>query len=135
MLLVDTGIFVAVADRSEPRHAECAELFRTRDDLAVTSSVVPKTAWLIEARFGPTAEARFLTLVTSSRFAILDLRPEDYQRAIDLITTYADLGLGFVDASIVAVAERLALSTIATFNHRDFAVVRPSHRDAFELIP
>ncbi|MDP9441702.1 MAG: hypothetical protein M3P34_05925 [Actinomycetota bacterium] len=29
----------------------------------------------------------------------------DYERCVDLIEDYADLGLGFVDASIVAVAE------------------------------
>jgi predicted nucleic acid-binding protein len=39
------------------------------------------------------------------------------------------------DASIIAIAERLDLTTIATLNHRDFAVVRPAHCDGFELIP
>ena len=46
-----------------------------------------------------------------------------------------DLGLGFVDASIIAVAERFTVTTVATLNRRDFAVVRPAHRDAFELVP
>ena len=40
-----------------------------------------------------------------------------------------------VDASVVAVAERLGVSTIATINRRDFAVVRPLHVAAFELVP
>ncbi len=52
-----------------------------------------------------------------------------------LIEIYADLGLGLVDASIVAVAERLNLTEIATMNRRDFAVVRPAHCNAFELLP
>ena len=135
MLLVDTGIFVSVADRSEPRHPDCVELFRGRSDLAVTASVIPEAAWLIETRLGPAAEARFLALVTSSRFTIVDLTASDYQRSISLITTYSDLGLGFVDGSLIAVAERLELTTIATLNHRDFAVVRPAHCPAFELVP
>lgn len=135
MLLVDTGIFVSVADRNEPRHLECVELFRGRGDLAVTASVIPEAAWLIETRLGPGAEGLFLTLVTSSRFTIVDLNPDDYQRTIDLIATYADLGLGFVDASVIAMAERLGVTTIVTLNHRDFAVVRPAHCDTFELVP
>lgn len=135
MLLVDTGIFIAVADRNEPHHSECAGLFRGRRDLAVTASVIPEAAWLIESRLGPDAGALFLTLVTSSRFSIIDLTPADFPRTIDLITTYADLGLGFVDASVIAVSERLGVTTIATLNHRDFAVVRPAHCDGFELIP
>lgn len=134
MLLVDTGVFVSVADRNEPHHLECVELFRSRRDLTVCAPVIPEAAWLVETRLGPTAEARFLTLVTSDRFTV-DLTGPDYQRTIELITAYADLGLGFVDASIIAIAERFSVTTIATHNHRDFAVVRPTHCPAFELIP
>lgn len=43
--------------------------------------------------------------------------------------------LGTVDASVVAVAERLGITTIATLIHRGFAVVRPAHTTAFELLP
>jgi len=73
--------------------------------------------------------------VTSDRFDIVDLVPEDYDRCLELIKTYDNLGLGFVDSSIIAVAERLGQSTLATLNHRDFTVVRPTHRDAFDLVP
>ena len=40
MLLIDTGIFVSVADRNEPRHLDCVELFRSRRDLTVSASVI-----------------------------------------------------------------------------------------------
>lgn len=66
---------------------------------------------------------------------VVDLTRVDYLRCIELIDRYADLGLGLVDASIVAVAERLGHTMIATLNHRDFRVVRPAHCDAFELVP
>ena len=135
MILVDTGIFIAACDRNEPNHQSCVDLLRSRADLAIVASVVAETAWLIEDRLGPRAEASFLRLVTSARFDIVDLVPDDYERCLELIETYDDLGLGFVDASIIAVAERLGQSTLATLNHRDFAVVRPAHRDAFELVP
>jgi predicted nucleic acid-binding protein len=49
--------------------------------------------------------------------------------------TYADLRLGMVDASIVAVAERLGITSVFTINRRDFTVVRPRHIAAFELLP
>ncbi len=47
----------------------------------------------------------------------------------------ADLGLGTVDASIIAVAERMNITTIATMNRRDFLVVKPAHTIAFEIVP
>jgi predicted nucleic acid-binding protein len=135
VILVDTGIFIAAGDRNEPNHQSCGDLLRSRADLAIVAPVVAETAWLIEDRLGPRAEASFLRLVTSARFDVVDLVPDDYERCLELIETYDDLGLGFVDASIIAVAERLGQSTLATLNHRDFAVVRPAHRDAFELVP
>ena len=66
---------------------------------------------------------------------MIDLVAVDYRRIIELIEIYADLGLGFIDASIVAVAERLDVSRLATLNHRDCSVVRPAHVAAFELLP
>jgi len=50
-------------------------------------------------------------------------------------TTYGDLPLGTVDASVVAAAERLDITTIATIDRRHFSVVRPSHVEAFTLLP
>ena len=84
---------------------------------------------------GPSSEASFLRIVTSAEVEMIDLIADDWLRVIELIGIYSDLGLGTVDASIVAVAERLGLTTIATLNHRDFRVVRPSHTPAFELVP
>jgi predicted nucleic acid-binding protein len=49
------------------------------------------------------------------------------------MATYDALGL--VDASVVAVAERLKLHAIATTDRRDFSVVRPAHVERFTLVP
>jgi hypothetical protein len=43
--------------------------------------------------------------------------------------------LGTVDASAIALAERLGITAVATLDHRHFGTVRPSHVDAFELLP
>lgn len=135
-VLVDTGVFVSAADADEPRHHKCAQLLdEHRGELVVAAPVVPETAWLLEDRLGPSAEVRFLRLVTSGELRVVDLVLADYQRCVTLIERYADLGLGLVDASIVTVAENLGITTLATLNDRDFRVVRPRHVDAFELIP
>lgn len=65
---------------------------------------------------------------------MVDLRPEDWTRASDLVRTYADLPLGALDASVVAIAERLGATKIATLDLRHFSVVRPSHVRSFELL-
>ena len=116
MLVVDTGIFVAVADRDEPHHSVSVEALRGHRDVAVPAPVIPETAWLTEARLGPDAEVRFLTAVTGPKFQVVVPIPADYVRAVELIRRYADLGLGLVDASIIASAERLGATTIATID-------------------
>ena len=44
------------------------------------------------------------------------------------------LALGGVDSSIVAAAERLRVTTIATLDRRHFGLIRPDHVQAFELL-
>ncbi len=65
----------------------------------------------------------------------MDLTNDDWARSINLCHEYQDLRLDLMVACIIAIAERLGVTTIATMNHRDFAVVRPAHRDAFDLVP
>ena len=67
--------------------------------------------------------------------AVEEIKPADWQRVAELVDVYADLGLGGVDASLVAMAERLGVTEVATLDLRHFRVVRPRHVDAFRLLP
>lgn len=135
MIVVDTGVLYAAADEDDEDHLGCAELLNGHPGpLLVPVTVVVETAWLIERRLDAYAEARFLR-ATTSELRRVELTDEDWARAAELIERYADLGLGLVDASVVAVAERLRIGEIATLDHRDFAVVRPRHVEAFTLLP
>ena len=55
-------------------------------------------------------------------------------RAMDIDRRYADLALGLVDASIIAVAEELGVSKLATRDVRHFSAVRLQRGQAFELV-
>jgi predicted nucleic acid-binding protein len=59
----------------------------------------------------------------------------DWTRTADLMVAYADLPLGFVDASIVALAERLGVTAVLTTDRRHFGVVRPRHAERLVLVP
>ena len=48
---------------------------------------------------------------------------------------YADLSLGVVDAAVIATAERLGVTEVATLDRRHFSVVRPRHTPALTLLP
>ena len=121
LLVVDTGVLVSTVDSSEPRHEVSPNLLRDH----AGGLAVP----------GPAAESQFLKLITRRELDIIDLTIADYQRCITLIDTYADMGLGLVDASVIAVAENLGVTPIATHSQRDFRVVKPIHVDASTLLP
>lgn len=59
----------------------------------------------------------------------------DWLRIAQLVVVYRDLPLGAVDASVVAAAERLGATDVATLDRRHFGVVRPRHVDPFTLLP
>ncbi|HEX3540690.1 MAG TPA: PIN domain-containing protein [Acidimicrobiales bacterium] len=136
MIVVDTGVAFGAADRDDPDHAGSAAVLRDHaGELVIPTPVIVETSWLVDDRLGPAAEAGFLRSVSVGELHRIDLDDADWERVIELIDGYADLNLVVVDASVIAVAERLGITTLATINHRDFRVVRPRHCDAFDLIP
>jgi len=46
-----------------------------------------------------------------------------------------DVSLRVVDASVLALVERLAEPKVATLDQRHFRAVRPAHIEALELLP
>ena len=58
----------------------------------------------------------------------------DIRNKAEIDRRYADLRLGLVDASLVALAEQLGVRRIATRDVRDFAAVRLQDGTTFELV-
>jgi predicted nucleic acid-binding protein len=102
--------------------------------LIVPTLVVTEVSYLLGTRLGWQAEVRFLGDLAAD-FIIEPLQPQDLLRIAELVARYRDLPLGTVDASVIAAAERLSISEIATLDRRHFSVVRPGHVPVLELLP
>lgn len=136
MIVVDTGVLYAAIDRDDADHAASSRVMQDHiGSMLVPVPVVVETSWLIESRLGSATEVVFLRAVEAREVVPVDLEAADWSRVTELVEQYADLRLGLVDASVVALAERFGTVTVATLNHRDFRVVRPKHAAALELIP
>lgn len=137
MIVLDTGVLFAAADRRDSNHERCVAFFdeHADDPLILPTPVAVETAWMIDSRLGAPAEAAFLASVVEGAFTVHELDAQLWARIAELVDTYADLRLGTVDASVIATAERIGAQTVATLNHRDFTVVRPTHTDALTLVP
>ena len=127
---------MAAADKADPDHHACATLLETvASTLRASPLVVAEAAHLIGRQLGPAAEARFFRSIASGEILLETLTGADPARMAELVETYVDMPLGGADASVVAIAERLGETTIATLDRRHFGVVRPAHATAFELVP
>jgi predicted nucleic acid-binding protein len=133
-LLVDTGVLYALADRHDDWHARVVSyLADVEESLVVPVTVVPEVAYLLHTRLGAGAEQAFVRSLVARELDVESLRDQDVIRAAAILERYPEIG--FTDASVVAMAERLKVRRIATTDRRDFARVRPRHVDAFELVP
>jgi uncharacterized protein len=133
-LLVDTGVLYALADRRDAWHERVRAYLRDHPDtLLAPVTILPEVIYLLRDRIGSHAELAFVRSVADGEVAIEAVQRRDLSRAAQLMDTYDDLG--FVDTTIVAIAERLKMPSIATTDRRHFSAVRPAHRDRFTLVP
>jgi predicted nucleic acid-binding protein len=133
-LLVDTGVLFALADRSDAWHALVRALVKTsREPLLAPVTVLPEVAYLLATRLGAHAERTFVRSLANREVGVEDLSAPDYHRVHALLVKYPTIG--FVDASIVAMAERLKLEVIATTDRRHFSTIQPAHVRRFTLVP
>lgn len=106
-----------------------------RELLIVPSPVIVELDRLVNSRLGLHPFDVFLADVEDGAVVIEGLVPPDYSRVRTLLREYSDLPLGFVDASVLAVVERLEERKLATLDCRHSGVVRPGHVEALELLP
>ncbi len=107
----------------------------TQEPRVIPAPVLVELDYFLTRSFGPEPMRRVLNDVKAGAFAIEPVIAEDYDRVGELITKYADQQIGFVDASVLAIVERLREPKLATLDHRHFAVMRPRHTSAIDLLP
>lgn len=135
-LILDTGPLLAALDAADPDHEACAQVVRAaREDLVVPGLVLPELDYWCQKRLGNDAWLIFLSDLLDGVYRAEQPTASDLRRCHDLQRTYHDLGIGLVDASVIALAERLAEPKLATLDHRHFSVVRPAHVKALKLLP
>jgi predicted nucleic acid-binding protein len=76
---------------------------------------------------GAAAEIRFLRAILDERgdFDIVDPVPEDRRRAVELANRLATAPVGYVDAMVIAMAERLRVPHIATIDYKMVGMMNP----------
>jgi uncharacterized protein len=135
-LVCDTGPLLAVLNSRDKHHAAAVALFDGFDGrLVVPSLIITEVCYLAQTQVGPQAEARFLDAIVSGQLAVEHPGEQDWARIVELVRQYAGFPLGVADASVIAVAERLEVTQLASIDDRHMRAVVPRHCPGFELLP
>jgi uncharacterized protein len=133
-VLVDTGVLYALADADDAWHDRARAWLNDQTGLLIVPiTVLPEVTYLMQTRLGARVELAFVRSVAAGELEIEALRQADVDRCCEVMEQRPELG--FVDASLVAIAERLNVRSIATTDRRHFGTVGPKHVRRFELVP
>ena len=134
MIVADTGAIIALLDADDRHHAVLRERFEEDPGAWLLPwAILPEVDYLALTRLGLKVELAFLADVADGFFAVEWGDERDLARASEIARQYRSLELGLVDATVIAVAERLAADAIATLDVRHFSAV--SIRGSPRLLP
>lgn len=131
MITLDSSGLFTLLNRSDRDHERAkAALLKAGRPYLVPSGILAEIAYLLERRM-PAALDVFLSDIEAGAFT-LDCGEPDMPRVRELIARYADLSLGYVDAAVIACAERNR-GLVLTLDMRDFGVV--AREGTIQILP
>ncbi|MBN1967437.1 MAG: PIN domain-containing protein [Anaerolineae bacterium] len=135
-ILLDSSFLYALYDADDQYHARAVSFASGQTTLSVVPDVVlPEVAYLLARSGGVPAILTFLDVLLEAQVQLHPVLQEDIRRAREIMAHYADNRLNFVDCCLMALAERLDIGQVCTFDRRDFSIFRPAHCDYLELLP
>ena len=133
-VLMDTGPWVALVDRSESLHVECIKwLEQFRGSIFSTEAVLTEVLYLLN--FSSAAQFAALDFVLTGAVEIVPASIAGLQMAKNFMEKFADLPMDFADATIVTLAHDLAINHIVTFDKKHFSIYRLFKSQPFLVMP
>ena len=131
--VIDSGVLYALVDAGDTFHAECvAALEAEHETIVVPLATLPEVSTLIASRLGASNETAFVRHLIESDWRLEPLANGDMARVVGMM---AEHDIGFTDAAVATIAERMNATRIYTLDRRHFERVRPRHVERFELLP
>ncbi|MCP4167182.1 MAG: PIN domain-containing protein [Chloroflexi bacterium] len=135
-VIIDTSYVVSLINPGEASHKTCLALAGNINTvLVVPVTILPEVAYLLESRLGHHIMRQTMAELLRPGWTLETLQRMDLERTVDLLNVYGDARLDFADATIIAIAERLNITTLLTLDRRHFRMIRPQHCEALELLP
>ena len=135
-IVFDSGPLLAAYNRRDRDYLACRALITDgAEDVVIPSPVLVEFDWVASSRMTKDAFPTLLSDIANGSYRVEPLLILDYLRVIEIMRQYADFDIGFVDAAVLAVVERLGEPKLATLDHRHFGVMKPRHVLSLQLLP
>ena len=132
MIAVDTGVFLALADRSDRWHPSTQGALETLSEGWVTTwPVITEACHLLRARLEARAVFDLIDDVADGSIALWSPTPAHVAKLPALLRKYASLPMDLADASLMLLAEHLGHGRILSTDLRDFGAYRWKNRKPF----
>ena len=132
-VIMDTGPWVALIDRSESRHKECVDWFKEfRGEIYSSEAVLTEVLHLLNFSFS--AQSAALDFVLSGALTLVPSSVESLLTVKRLMEKYQDLPMDFADGSLVCIAQDLGIYNAVTFDKKHFALYRIGKK-SFSVFP
>lgn len=133
-VIADTSGLLALLDADHALHGAVRHLAQ-QEAIIVPSSVLPEVDYMATKRLDSKTAQTFLQDVLAGDYTYAQVDFIHLARVTEIMEDYADAAIGFVDASIVTLAERYQIRRILTLDRRHFSMFRPKGLDYLELLP
>jgi predicted nucleic acid-binding protein len=134
-VICDTSGLIAALAADQPLSEECVSAMEAARDLVISPLVLTELDHLVGRRHGQHLAIAVMRELSSGGYNIAEFGASELALAAEVMTTYADLRLGLVDASLVVLAKRFNTNEILTLDQRHFRVVRSLSGRHFKLLP
>lgn len=132
---MDTSCIIGLIDRGSKEHGLIKGIITNEDnEIIIPSPVIPETCYMLNKKFGSEVELKFIDELVRAELLVEVLDFEDVIRIPEIIRKYQDLNIGFVDAAVTAIAERIGTNKILTLDNRHFNAITPLGFDYFEIL-
>jgi uncharacterized protein len=134
--VLDTSVVYAQMDRKDAHHAAVSAWIEDQgDELITTPLAVAEMDYLLTRVGGAVAAAALRNDLKAGTYEV-HWWPAALAESLAVAERHASMGLGLVDASLVALAAEVSTTRIATLDERHFRVLPPlTGEDGFMLLP
>jgi predicted nucleic acid-binding protein len=125
VIVVDTGAMIALIDRDDKHHETIKAIYEADPDAWLLPwAILPEVDYLLGTHVSRKAEEAFLKDLADGGYRVEWGEDADVEAAQRIAHQHRALALGLVDASVIAITERLRAKAIVTVDVRHFGAVR-----------